>query len=268
MFGETGAFTGRRVAGADADLRRVHRNAHALGHVADAGERGAQVAFDVDGERLQRREVDHADAHARGQNAGLFRFGALSTLPSERLRRRHGDCRGGHRDGGLRRLLQHQPVQAPQECGERFPGAGGCENQRGIAARDGGPALTLRLCGPVEDGAEPRRGDRVKLVQNCVVLHLIQMAGRYFPNRFGWDRCRVGPTLLLCRKETPSRRSARAWVPSACGRSNSCVPRMSSRLLRFQASVASRSATDRSLELLEQSFVLANFADTQGSDPL
>ena len=61
---EAGALLLRGVAGADADLGVVDGDAHAAGHVGDAGERGAQVAFDVDGEGFERGDVDDAAALA------------------------------------------------------------------------------------------------------------------------------------------------------------------------------------------------------------
>jgi hypothetical protein len=51
---EAGAFFLRGVAGAYADLRVMHRDAHAPRHVGDAGEWRAQVAFDIDSERFER----------------------------------------------------------------------------------------------------------------------------------------------------------------------------------------------------------------------
>ena len=59
-----GAFLLRRVAGADGDLRHRERIAALGGQVGDPGQRRAQVALDVDGQRLQRRDVDDAAALA------------------------------------------------------------------------------------------------------------------------------------------------------------------------------------------------------------
>ena len=60
---EARALGCRRVAGADGDRRR-RRSAspRAVGDPRDAGERRAQVALDVDRERLERRDVEHAAA--------------------------------------------------------------------------------------------------------------------------------------------------------------------------------------------------------------
>ena len=55
---EAGALLLAGVAGADADLRVADGNAHAAGHVGDAGERGAEVAFDVNCEGFERGDVD------------------------------------------------------------------------------------------------------------------------------------------------------------------------------------------------------------------
>ena len=71
-----------------------------------AGERRAQVALDVIRQRLDRRHVD--DARAR---------------PLARLAR--------------------EPIEAPQERGERLAAAGRREHQRVVAARDARPAAPL-----------------------------------------------------------------------------------------------------------------------------
>ena len=53
-FGDPAALVVRRVAGADRRGRDADLEAHALGRVVDPDQRRAQVALDVDGERLQR----------------------------------------------------------------------------------------------------------------------------------------------------------------------------------------------------------------------
>ena len=62
MAGEACALALRRVAGADADGGLVEGDAHAAGHVGHAGERRAQVALHVDGQGLERRDVEDAAA--------------------------------------------------------------------------------------------------------------------------------------------------------------------------------------------------------------
>ncbi len=116
----------RGVTGADADFGVVDGDSHAAGHVGDAGERGTEVAFDIDGERFEWGDVDNAAA------AG---------------------CRGG---------LQHQPVEAPEEGGEGFAGSGGGKDEGAFAAGNGGPAVTLWGGRLVEDFTKPRGGDGVK----------------------------------------------------------------------------------------------------------
>jgi hypothetical protein len=69
----------------------VKGDAHAAGHVGDAGERRAQVALDIDGQGLERRDVDDAAA-------------CLCSVV---------------------RRLEHEAVEAPEECGKGFAGAGG-----------------------------------------------------------------------------------------------------------------------------------------------
>jgi hypothetical protein len=54
---EAPSLLGRRIPGADADLDLGRRQLHANACSPDARERRSQVAFDVDGERLERRDV-------------------------------------------------------------------------------------------------------------------------------------------------------------------------------------------------------------------
>ena len=58
------AFLGGRVAGAHRDGGRRERRAEPLGRERDPGERRAEVLLDVDGERAQRRDVEHPAALA------------------------------------------------------------------------------------------------------------------------------------------------------------------------------------------------------------
>ena len=123
---EAGALLLAGVAGADADLGVVDGDTHAAGHVGDAGERGAEVAFDVDGEGFERGDVD--DSAAWGFGWGL----------------------------------EHKAIQAPEEGGEGFAGAGGGEDEGAFAARDYRPALVLGRGGLFEDFAEPGSGYEVE----------------------------------------------------------------------------------------------------------
>ena len=60
--GQGAALGGRGVAGADADGDLGHRAAEPLGGLPDADQRRAEVALDVDGERLERGDVEDAGA--------------------------------------------------------------------------------------------------------------------------------------------------------------------------------------------------------------
>ena len=104
------------------------RARRALGREPDPGERRPQVLLDVDGERLERRDVEHA--------APL---------------------------GGGRRRLGREAVDRPQERGEGLARAGGSEDQRVVArARSpatpllGGRGLGERGVEPGPDGGEKR----------------------------------------------------------------------------------------------------------------
>jgi hypothetical protein len=98
----------------------VELRAQPFGVAPDAGERRAEVALDVDRERLQRRDVQDA-----------------ATL----VRRRDG--------------IGDQPVDGPEERGEGLTGSGGGQQQRVGAAGDRVPPELLDGCGRVEGTVEP-----------------------------------------------------------------------------------------------------------------
>lgn len=141
LAGEAGALALRRVAGADADGRVVKGHAHFAGHVCDADQGRPEVAFDVDCESFERRDVDDATTEPR------FTW-------------RDGVTRNQGLAAGLRlEAVQHQTVKAPEEGGESFAGSGGGEDECAFAASDDRPAQPLRGRGRVKDGAEPGGGD-------------------------------------------------------------------------------------------------------------
>ena len=127
---EACALGGRRVAGADGHLRHVVGQALLAGEATDARERRAQVPFDVDRQGLQWRDVQHA-------------------APLPRVWRR----------------LEHQPIDAPQEAGERLAAAGRREQQGAGAGRDDRPALDLGGRRFGERGLEPPCHDRVERLE-------------------------------------------------------------------------------------------------------
>ena len=77
---------------------------------------------------------------------------------------RAGGCGGPCRSGGG---CGDQPVDAPEERGQRLARTGGRQDQRVVAGGDGGPALGLGRGGLGERGREPRphrrreRGERI-----------------------------------------------------------------------------------------------------------
>ena len=114
----------------DRDAGRVR--AQALRRERDPVERRPEVALDVVGERLERRDVEDPDG---------------PRVPSGRRRRR----------------VPRQPVQAPQERGERLAGAGRGVDERVAALGDGRPAAGLGRRRRRERALEPRahrRGER------------------------------------------------------------------------------------------------------------
>ena len=122
----------QRLGRRDQDVRRLaqHRLALALGRVAgphrhlqvgaDPAQRHAQVAVDVVGERLQRRDVDEPDVLA---------------APASRSSR--------------------QPVDRPQERGQRLARPGGRRDQDVLARGDRRPRLGLRRRRLGERACEP-----------------------------------------------------------------------------------------------------------------
>ena len=142
----------RRVPRTDPDDRHRDGCAQRGRRLTDAHQRRTQVAFDVDGQRLERRHIQHAAA-----------------LP-----------RGRHR-------LEHQPVETPQKRRECFARSRGGQNQRGFARTDRGPAARLRGGRSVKDGREPLPDRGFKLRQghlsmlsrsfSCAMVHPAQPRG-------------------------------------------------------------------------------------------
>lgn len=110
-----------------------------LGGLRDTYQWGAQISFYVYGKRFDRRDVQDAAALLLG---------------------------------GYRR--KHNPIDAPQKCGERFAGARRGQDQRGFTAPDGRPAGDLRARGRGKNSGEPiAHGGMEKL----------QSVGRWFGGR-------------------------------------------------------------------------------------
>ncbi len=121
-----------RIACADTDRWNMRGNTLALRHVCDSRKRRTQIALNIDRERFQRRDIENAAT------------------------------------GRSRRLAQHQPVQAPQECRERFACSRRCEDQRRLAACDGGPTLALWRRHLFKDRSEPRFSNWMKQLENII----------------------------------------------------------------------------------------------------
>ncbi len=120
------AFRRRRVAGAHAHPYVMGGPSQAFGSQADAGQWRAQVAVYVVDQGLERGNVEHAQ-------------------PGRRV---------------ARRFLRQQPVEAPEERGQRLAAAGGRTDERVLTRGDGRPTLRLRVRGAGERLGEPRSGRR------------------------------------------------------------------------------------------------------------
>ena len=124
VAGQLATLIGGRVAGPARDGDPRWLVAESLGRQADAGQRRPQVALDVVGQRLERRDVQDADVPGRAA-------------------------------GGRRARVAGEPVQAPQEGGQGLAAARRGVDERVAAAADGGPALRLGLGRCVEARLEP-----------------------------------------------------------------------------------------------------------------
>src|SRR4051812_41696693 len=129
---ESRPFRAGRVAGAGGDHRLVKGGPLLSGHLRHSDQRRAQIPLDVDGQRLDGRDVEDA-----------------------------APCRRG------RGRMEHQPIDGPEERREGFACPGRGEDQGGVAARDRRPAELLRLRRLGKNCLEPlpdgwmERGERV-----------------------------------------------------------------------------------------------------------
>jgi hypothetical protein len=131
-LGHLGALAHRRVAGADADPDVRKANA-GLGEVGgELAERRLEVALDVVGQRLERRQVE---------DRGLI---------GERPRQAAAD----------------ELIEAGQERGQRLARAGRRRDQDVVAGGDLGPAVALRGGRLAEAVAEPARDERVEAIED------------------------------------------------------------------------------------------------------
>ena len=96
MAEKAGSFGLRSVTGSNCDGRFLIGVAEALGGLRDADERGAEVALDVNGEGFDWGDIKDAATGFFGRLVGR----------------------------------KHQAVDAPEEGGEGFTGAGWGEDQR------------------------------------------------------------------------------------------------------------------------------------------
>ena len=163
VAGDLPPVVGGRVAGParDRDVRR--RLAEPLRREGDAGQRRAQVPFDVVGQGLERRDVEDADG-------------------------------AGRLAGGCRARMGREAVQRPEEGRERLAAAGRGVDERVVAARDRLPAAGLRVGRRLEAGPEPvtdgGREGREGVGDDRVRDHGAKSVARrrYFDQMFGCAR--------------------------------------------------------------------------------
>ncbi len=142
----------RRIAGPHRHPDRGRGQSQLGGYLGNLGQRALQVLPDVDGQRLQRRDVHH-----------LRPGGGCSCLVG-----RPASLEAGL-GGRLVRLVD--PVDADQEGGESLARPRGRGDQRVPARRDLGPARSLRLGRPGgEPPGEPGPHGRVERFEHQVRL--------------------------------------------------------------------------------------------------
>ena len=169
--GEGAALVGRGVARADADADVGRRQLEPGRGVADADERGAQVALDVDGERLHRRDVE--DPAAREPLLG-------------------------------HRLARH-PVDGPEEGRQRLARAGRGDDDAVVARADRVPRPRLGGRGRAEAAPEPLGGRRRESVEHVGPLALRHRAQPATPHRHPPARHRRGPACDCGSRSLASR---------------------------------------------------------------
>ena len=137
LFASDAALVRRRVAGPRGDGDRPHGRAEAPSREGDPGQRGPQVPLHVVGQGLERADVEDPHGGARGRRA-----------------------RGRGRS--------NEPIDAPQEGGQRLAAARGGVEQDVAAAGDRRPALDLgrrrRREGVTEPGRDGRREPRERVL--------------------------------------------------------------------------------------------------------
>ncbi len=121
----------RSVTRSDGDLRHDERLVARGRQVRDAGQRCAQVPLHVDGQRLERRNVDD---------------------PATPLL--------------LRDRREHQPVESPEERRQRFPATGRREDQGPIASGNRRPPELLCARRRRKRAGEPFANGRMKAGEN------------------------------------------------------------------------------------------------------
>ena len=131
LAGQAPALVRRRVAGADRHADVGLGQPAPPRHLADPGQRGAQVPLDVHRQRLERGDVEHPAAQLRV--------------------------------GGSR--VARQPVQRPQEGGQRLARSRRRDDQRVVAGGDRRPGLGLGRGRLAERPGEPVAGERAEAAQ-------------------------------------------------------------------------------------------------------
>ena len=164
-----------RLGRRDQDVRRVLPEGPPL-----VGRRVAGAHPDPD---VRLGQAQSLGRQRRGRASGARRLRSTSwtrALSGETYSTRSAAERLG------RRRLGHQPVQAPQERGERLAGAGGRADQRVLAGRDRRPALGLGRRRGAERAAEPRPGGGAEQLERVGRRRGLVAAGGGSARGHGW----------------------------------------------------------------------------------
>ena len=154
-----GTVFGESVAGADSSADFMREIAALEGKLLNLAKGLIEILLDVVGEGFERGDVE--DLRGGGEGSG---------------------------DG-----LAEELVDADEEGGQGFAGAGGGGDEGGLAGEDGGPAVLLGFCGGTEFAEEPLGGDGVSPGERGWYFYRGWWCGR-----LGRHGCIVARNFALC----------------------------------------------------------------------
>ncbi|MCB5281022.1 hypothetical protein BJQ89_00757 [Arthrobacter sp. ES1] len=201
------SLRGRGVTGPDAHGDQRCGQVKAFGGLGDADQRCAQVAFDVDAERLERRDVEHPG----------FAFGRLSAGAFSSVKAGQPLGLSGGRD--------EQAVECPEKGCECFAGTGGGDDEGMRAGGNRVPGPFLGGCGRGEGAQEPVPGWPAEPVhglrRECAASELLPLHSSIMP--YGTDSHGRPRHRLSDRDAQQAEAGTKtSWMPAAaaCSRNS------------------------------------------------